>query len=134
MPMFDTIHAYIFLKTCRLFIKTRRFFTQIWRESGRIPVYFASNSRFSYFFTPNTPVFLLFFHPKTDVFDLTKCQEIYPISNGIYFSSFLCKNRRIIFFQAMPLLLSFCKTSTSRESHKTQQTLTEVRTAEFQDT
>lgn len=33
MPMFDTFHAYIFLKTCRLFIKTRRFFTQIWRES-----------------------------------------------------------------------------------------------------
>ena len=102
MPMFDTIHAYILLKTCRLFIKTRRFFTQIWRESGRIPVYFATNSRFSCFFTPNAPVFLLFFHPKTDVFDLTKCQEIYPISNGIYFSSFLCKNRRIIFFKLCP--------------------------------
>lgn len=85
MPMFDTIHAYIFLKTRRLFIKIRQFFSQIWRESGRIPVYFASDSRFSYFFTPNTPVFLLFFHPKPDVFDLTKCQEIYPVSNGIYF-------------------------------------------------
>lgn len=134
MPMFDTFHAYIFLKTCRLFIKTRRLFTQIWRELGRIPVYFASNSRFSCFFTSNAPVFLLFFHPKTDVFDLTKCQEIYPVSNGIYFTLLSLKEPENHFFQAMPLLLSFCKTSTSRESHKTQRTLTQVRTAEFQDT
>lgn len=134
MPMSDTIHAYIFLKTCRLFIKIRRFFTQIWRESGRIPVYFASNSRFSCFFTPNTPVFSLFFPPKPDVFALTKCQEIYPISNGIYFPLLSLQEPENHFFQAMPLLLSFCKTSTSRESHKTQQTLNEARTAEFQNT
>ena len=134
MPMFDTIHTYISQKTCRLFIKTRRFFTQIWRESGRIPVYFTTNSRFSYFFIPNTPIFCLFFHPKPDVFDLTKCQEIYPVSNRIYFPLLSLQEPENHFFQAMPLLLSFCKTSTSRESHKTQQTLTQVRTAEFQDT